>query len=79
VGLWRYIGRAALELGAHAPPAASIAVEKLQASLAPVEGQQDADGSERGSEGYGGMGTTRAQCWGWSPYADFTKGYGADL
>jgi hypothetical protein len=46
VGLWRYIGRAALELGAHAPPAASIAVEKLQASLAPVEGQQDADGSE---------------------------------
>jgi hypothetical protein len=28
---------------------------------------------KRGSEGYGGIGTTRAQCWGWSPYADFTK------
>ena len=28
---------------------------------------------KRGSEGYGGMGTTRAQSWGWSPYADFTK------
>ena len=45
VGLWRYIGRAALELGAHASPAASIAVEKLQANLAPVEGQSDADDS----------------------------------
>ena len=41
--LWRYIGRPALELGAHAPPAASIAVEKLPAGLALVEGQQDAD------------------------------------
>jgi hypothetical protein len=45
--------RAALELGAHAPPAASIAVEKLQASLArPSRGSQMPMTPGRNAEGY---------------------------